>query len=775
MSNLARRPLTLVELDLPYCTRRFGVLPCRAALSTGEMRTNHFLRSQEVDNAIWTKTNATITANASGAPDGTTTADRLRETAITGSHRISQSLTITSGQVWTISAWVKADGRDFAWIDFPNAEFGAGSDARFDLSTGETNSAFAEIEAHPSGFYRISATLTAVASGTVAVLIGLSSTRYASPATTYLGDVTKGVLIWGLQAEVGAGASTYKATTTAAVAEYWGRSAAKCFHSRATCADPTQYAAGSKTITFAPNIDGIPDAPGVYPCLLSADSRPGELNLSGFDPASTALGVRARIKARLQDFANNDTWLDAYQSERVSGAALASGVGYNPLRRGHHLTRLFSRWPYYLGLPLRVRRGFVGDDPPAMPTEHYVVSGLTGPNAAGVVEIEAKDILDLAENDKAVIPAASTGKLSSPIAADATAATLTPAGVGDAEYPASGLLRIGRELIGFTRAGDALTLTRGQDGTAAASHAALDVAQICVVIEDQSINEAAETILKYGTDEFDAYIPTADWAAENLLWYGGMRLGRVILSKPTGKKTLVGELCQLGVMIWWDAVAQYVQYKVNSPLLPDESYISITDDNNLIIGSPDVDRADDQRASEIWLFHGIRDWTDDSQDGANYDKLVIGRGTENLYAQDAIKKIYCRWFGAAGNDAAASVIVERLYSRFSVTPNVISGKLDVKDRASVTLGARVLVESYVLQGVDGAILAEPMQISRAEYTDGRVDFRAESFRFSGQFGFWLDSATAPADWDSATEAQRATGAFWADAEAPDDNTDQVWF
>ena len=565
---------------------------------------------------------------------------------------------------------------------------------------------------------------------------------------------------------------TYGTAPCAAVLGTTG--AVKCFNSRATCQDPDNYDTGVKTVTFAPNITGIPDIRGIFPCLADVSSRPGELNLSGFDPGSTALGVRARVTVKLQDFTNNDTWLDKYQSERVSGAALASGIGYDPLGRGRFLARMFARFPYYLGLSLRVRRGYVGDAPASMPTEHYVISELTGPNAAGVVQITAKDILDLADNDKAVIPSPSTGKLLAAMTAVDTTATLTPAGIGS-EYPASGMVRIGRELMTFTRSGDVLTLTRAQDGTAAATHTALDAVQICEVIEGMGVHEAAAHVLKYGTTAFDSFIDTAAWDEEYQTWYGGMTLGRVILSKPIGKKTLIGELCQLGVMIWWDAVSQEVRFKVNSPLLPDESYYSVTDAANLVQGTPDVDRAEKQRASAIWMFHGVKDWTSDALTAENFDKLTIAAVSENLYGQDAFKQMFSRWWGAAGNDTAVSVITERLLARYRNIPNIVSGELDVKDRASVTLGSRILVESYVLEDVDGAIIAEPMQVNYAEYTDGRVKFSAETYRLDGQFAFWLDSATAPVDWDSATEAQRATGAFWGDAGAQDETSDYIWF
>jgi hypothetical protein len=528
-------------------------------------------------------------------------------------------------------------------------------------------------------------------------------------------------------------------------------------------------------VSFTHNQDGVPDVPGIFPALKSVSSRPGELNLSGLDPRSTALGIRARSTVTLQDFTSNDTWLDKYQSERVTGAALASGIGYNPLERGRMLARMATRFPYYLGMPMRVRRGYVGDVVASMPTEHYVVSELKGPNAAGELTFTGKDILDLAENAKAVYPKASLGKLLDDITAGAFSFTLTPAGIGNQDYPASGLVRVGREIMSFTRTADVMTVVRGREGTEAADHSALDVVQICGLINNANINDAIETILKDNTTAFDDFIDSAAWESENDTWLAGTTTGRVIVSKPTGKSILVGELCQLGVMVWWDSIAQEIRFKVNAPLLPGEEFYSVTDDGNIINGTPDVDRAENQRASAIWLYHGVRDWTDDTLAGRNFNKLVIAAPTENLYGQEAYKEIFTRWFGRAGDDVNASIISERLLARYLNVPRIVSGTLDVKDRGGVKLGDRLEVESYVLQDIDGATFALPMQVNYAEYADGLLKFTAEEYRLDGIFGFWMDDGTAPADYASATEAQRKTGAFWGDATAPDTTTDYVWF
>lgn len=780
---LKRKPVTLVEIDLPYCTRSFGVGLCGASMAAAQQRTNSALWSQEFDNAWWTKLRATITANAAVAPDGTTTADRLVDDTAAGPHLLFRAnFAFTSGVVYAMSGFFKSDtlGQFMMQLGNGGTPFPTATNWRalFDLTTGSIVSHGANVVASMvalgGGWYRCGIVGTAQASANDAAYL---AQMISGGTTNYTGTGNGAIFVWGAQIEVGDSISAYKATTDATVTEWWGGAARKCFNSRATCSYAQAYDAGTKTVTFSHNQDGIPDMPGLFPALKSVSSRPGELNLSGFDPRSNALGVRARVTVNLQDFTSNDTWLDKYQSERVSGAALASGVGYNPLTRGRFLARMFERFPYYNGLPMRVRRGYVGDTPATMPTENYVISELTGPNAAGEVQITAKDVLDLADNKKAVYPRASNGKLLDALAVDATTATLTPAGIGS-EYPSSGRVRIGREIMGFTRSGDVLTLTRGAEGTTAQAANALDLVQICGVLDGLTFNQAIETILTDKQPEFAQFIDSAAWQAEHDTWLSGSTIGRVIISKPAGKAKLIGEICQLGVLVWWDAIAQEIRYRANAPLAPGETYVPITDEAGLITGTPDVDRAEDVRTSAVWIYHGVRDWTDEALASRNFDKLAIATVAENLYGQESYKEIFTRWFGRAGDETSAGIIVERLLARYKRTPRVVSGVLDVKDRAQVNLGARVQIESYVLQDVDGATLAVPMQVNYAEYTDDRVKFRAEEYRLDGRFAFWMDDGTAPADYASATDAQKATGAFWGDetqATFPDGTSQYVWF
>ena len=105
----------------------------RCALVDGGV--NLLVRSEEFDNASWTKVNATVGANATAGPDGATTADSLIDDATSGSHSFRQSITVTSAsQDIQVTFVVKAGSRNFASVDMTTT---TGSASAFiDLTTG---------------------------------------------------------------------------------------------------------------------------------------------------------------------------------------------------------------------------------------------------------------------------------------------------------------------------------------------------------------------------------------------------------------------------------------------------------------------------------------------------------------------------------------------------------------------------------------------------------------------------------------------------------------
>ena len=533
----------------------------------------------------------------------------------------------------------------------------------------------------------------------------------------------------------------------------------KCFNTLRTCQDRDNFDPEPLTLRFAQNQTGLPKGQTIFPALASVSTSPAEINLSGIGgdgDRMTALGKRDSVTINLKDFAYQDTLTDKYQAERVSGAAQFDGIGYNPKDKGRFFARLRARWPYFSGASLRVRDGVVGQAFVDMPTRHYFISKWMGPNAQGNVTITAKDVFDLAEREKAQVPPASQGQLDDDLTIDATTFNLSPVGIGS-EYPASGRINVGREVMTFTRSSDIVTLTgRGVDGTEASSHSAGDAVQICQRYEDQTAAEIiADLLTQAGVDA--AYLPTTDWDSEVARWAGGISFTRTI-TKPVGVTKLIGELCQHGFFVWWDIYEQKVRLRTTRPLDIGEGFGSITDSANILRGEIDVKAGTDLRISNVIFYHGQIDPTDSDTDGRNYSRAVAAAPRDGSdYDQSAIKTIYSPWFGQAGSDFGASVIARRLLNRYQDPPKVVTGTVDVKDIDTVALGELIKVQSFVILDGAGFEVAEPMQVNSSERTPSQIKFKSETFDFDKRFGFITENTRS--DYGSSTDAEIALGTY----------------
>ena len=179
--------------------------------------TNLLLRSEEFDNASWTKTNLNTTAtppwvNVAVAPNGTTTAEKIIPNTSNVSHFILQGASITSGTTYTQSIYVKAAEYSFFQIA-GSQDFDTNSFANFNLTNGTLGSfsgGVATIINAGNGWYRLTYTLTATgtsASGrfVMAVVPSSTSTRLQG----FAGNDSDGLFVWGAQLETGSVATSY--------------------------------------------------------------------------------------------------------------------------------------------------------------------------------------------------------------------------------------------------------------------------------------------------------------------------------------------------------------------------------------------------------------------------------------------------------------------------------------------------------------------------------------------------------------------------------------
>jgi hypothetical protein len=176
-----------------------------------KVRTNRYLYSEQIDNAIWSKIKGSVTANSTTAPDGTLTADTFTEDTTSGTHDLRQGLSSTGGVPYFFSIYVKANGRN----DLDVFVGGANVSASFDLVSGTVTGGSAPIKTivnAGNGWWRVGVGCVALTSITTAIWILNNGTTQS-----YTGDGVSGVYYWGAQAETGDIATDYIPTTTAAV------------------------------------------------------------------------------------------------------------------------------------------------------------------------------------------------------------------------------------------------------------------------------------------------------------------------------------------------------------------------------------------------------------------------------------------------------------------------------------------------------------------------------------------------------------------------------
>lgn len=179
--------------------------------------TNICLHSETFDDAVWTKLNATISANATTAPDGVASADLIRDNTTNGVHTVAESMAFTSGSAYTFSVFLKAGARTAAKIALPVAAFSGTPYCFINLSNGTLgtpNGCVAYAQALPNGWWRFVITATATATTSGSATIG---TAQNLTTDSYVGD-GNGVYAWGAQVEVSRYASSYIKTVASTVA-----------------------------------------------------------------------------------------------------------------------------------------------------------------------------------------------------------------------------------------------------------------------------------------------------------------------------------------------------------------------------------------------------------------------------------------------------------------------------------------------------------------------------------------------------------------------------
>ncbi|MDD3020448.1 MAG: hypothetical protein PHX61_05640 [Alphaproteobacteria bacterium] len=158
---------------------------------------------------------ATIQPDTATAPDGTSSADKMIATASASPHSFEKFPNYANNSTYTQSFYAKA--AEYTKIRVLSIGLGnsAGQDGTYDLATGTKTAGTGTITAIGNGWYRITETIsTGNPSTSPGIRIYILD---SSGATTFTGDGSSGVYLWGAQFEIGAFPTSYIPTTTVAV------------------------------------------------------------------------------------------------------------------------------------------------------------------------------------------------------------------------------------------------------------------------------------------------------------------------------------------------------------------------------------------------------------------------------------------------------------------------------------------------------------------------------------------------------------------------------
>lgn len=213
-------------------TRGADLMTCNMVSEVPDGTMNFVMYPEDLTGANWSKAATAVNADSVAAPLTTnvfSAADTLAGDATTGFHSISQSITLPaaySGQCLTLNIYAKAGAHSGLLLRIGDSGATNRIDLAVDLSTGTLPSnTFANVVfgtamlaaaptvtavAGAAGWYRISLSciLPAITALSV-VLFEFQNVAQAVARTTFLGDGSSGIVLWGSQLHLGVNPLSY--------------------------------------------------------------------------------------------------------------------------------------------------------------------------------------------------------------------------------------------------------------------------------------------------------------------------------------------------------------------------------------------------------------------------------------------------------------------------------------------------------------------------------------------------------------------------------------
>ena len=775
-AEFARTPQVIATLGVRYCANFYAtsVIGARG----GEQGLRH---TEEFNDALWIKTNVTVTADTFVAPDGTTTADTLDYTAATGNILMTSDFSITAatGDGYTGPVWLRtAAGTGTITLRISKSAGVEETDALVTVTTTWTRFSVAAIAASNGGSWRFA--IHRVAGDLVQVIAwGANMSRiqasYPPPAGGHVFPYRKRV------AE-GVQTSSVMASPCTGTANADAGDGLRCFYSFPTCQDTANFNSGN-SYEATPALRGIreyrfcmKDAP--LP-LLGEEIRPYIIGLDWaaqkIDPEH-AVTVNERVSLKFEDDNLPGLW-DPVKS--TDGAKVNTQL---------EVGSFWRRW-------LAIFKNYANPDCYAIVKRGFVASGITEAlyeqrgrylmrnleiDSGGGVMVTCADRLKLLF-EKGPPKISTTNLLNGGITSGATSISVNDASEITAP-PADGsfsvVIQIDNEKMNVTaktNGGNPLTVQRGRWGTNAAAHnhatAFTELMEFGTERTTPSLtplpinpmDAVVQVLLRGGIaladiDTVKLYSERDTWTPSTIDTATGVVTGTLVrrtVSDPEQFQTLLTELCELLMLSLLTGEDQKVTGRLFNPALPTETLAELTDDANFLADSISVDDNDESRVTRVVVAYDlIAGQKGDTEGDYAAGQMAVEPELESSagYGRKILKAILSKWVRSS-DSRFASRAAGRYLSRFRNGARKVSGSVELKDDGN-KCGDFVLVTTAMLQKASGATdIGRQMQIVKKEpKDDGTIELGLLDAILPGRFGF-IAPAGYP-DWDAATAAQQ---------------------
>jgi hypothetical protein len=322
---------------------------------------------------------------------------------------------------------------------------------------------------------------------------------------------------------------------------------------------------------------------------------------------------------------------------------------------------------------------------------------------------------------------------------------------------------------------NALTVTRDElpaeyptgntDGAIAVQHSKDAGVQRCKWWHEENIVDIVIEILHDYVGIDNAFIDLTGMEKLKVEWLSLYVLSALV-TQPTSAKDLLEELCQLGLLLWWDEDDQLIKMDVVKPL--GKTISTIDDDSNIIADSFSCSQDGSMRCSQIWLKFAQRNPAlDFSKENMAACQISADLDTEtaDAYGGSQLMVIESRWIPYTGWTLAKK-ITSNMLSIYHDPPIIVDIRIDQKD-ANIKVGSWIRFESDQFLDADGAVDPQLMLVLEKEEdftSNGGVRLLAMTLGYDAdaRYGLISDASTI-GDYTAESAANQDKYAFICDA------------